>query len=330
MRIFVVACLMFGGAMLPLLGCADASTEREDAAAQPADADADALADAAPADAEDAADAGADAEPLLPDTTQAEAPLCVASGTQRWIVTRFEFLGANEDGSVEGFDIDGRVSNATDDEGCNQFDGTSADGVGGIDNQLASLLPTLAATGVDLDELIGARVREGTLMLVAEQEGTAEVCEAMTFQRGDGDPLTGSDGQFVPYQTLDLYEGATRSTTTSCDWVAPCALELAGDVLVLEFLFITQEIRIELFAWQGRLSLRDDGSFEGLIGGAVALDSVLAILASLGGCGDDPIREALEPLVPRFADVFPDEDGACTGISAAVRVEAVPIYLFED
>jgi hypothetical protein len=328
-RAVLVRCLV-GVLMIAGVACSEPDTTPPDSDASDASVTPDADVDAA--DSVDAAATDADTEPsdapLLADVDA--VPACVAEGTGTWIVTRFEFLGANPDGTVEGFDIDGRVSNATDDEGCNQFDGTSADGVRGIDNQLSSLLPALEATGVSLDVLIGARIREGTLLLVAERDGTAETCVAMRFQRGDGDPLYGTDGTFVPYQTLDRYEGATVSTTTSCAWTSPCELALSGELLTLEFLFLTQEIQIELAAWQGRLTLRDDGSFEGLIGGAVALDSVMAIVAGLGGCGDDPIREVLEPLLPRFADVFPDASGDCTGLSATVRVEAVPIYLFED
>lgn len=266
-------------------------------------------------------DAGADAPAV---------PACHEHTTGTWLVTRFEFLGANEDGTVDGFDLDDRVSTAADDGGCNKFDATASDGTPGIDNQLSELLPALEATGVSLDTLIGARIREGTLLLVAELDGEATACASLQFQRGDGDPLFDTTGTYLPFQTLDRYDGATQSATTSCDWVDACSLDASGDLLVIEFLFITQEIRIDLQSWRGSLELQSDGSLRGLIGGGVSLDSAMNIVTSLGGDGDQPIRDVIEPLLPRFADVFPDAEGDCSGISAAVRIEAVPIFLFDD
>ena len=292
---------------------------------------ADAGADAG-ADARDAASAAHVTDAGVPDVdadSRVPAPACFEQSTGAWIVTRFEFLGENEDGTIEGFDVDGHVSGGNDDEGCDHADGTSPDGVPGIDNQLSLLLPALEATGVDLDALIDARIREGTLLLVAQLEATAEACGAVRFQRGDGEALLDANSAMLPYQTLDLYEGATRSASDTCAWVSPCALEASGELLVLEFLFITQEVRIDFASWQGRFELRDDGSLSGLIGGAVSLESAMGIVTSLGGCGDGPIRDVVEPLLPLFADVFPDESGDCTGLSATVRVEAVPVFLFE-
>lgn len=299
--------------------------------------------DDAPADTTDVADGGdvaADTTDVTTDAGEGSAdaaadaavpgPTCLDSATGTWLVTRFEFLGTNEDGTVDGFDLDDRVSTARDDGGCNKLDDTSSAGTPGIDNQLSELLPALEATGVSLDVLIDARIQEGTLLFAAQLDGTGESCDGLRFQRAEGDPLFATTGRYLPMQTLDLYDGATESTTTSCAWTEGCGLTAAGDELVLEFLFITQEIRIELTSWQGEFRVRDDGTLEGLIGGSVELDSAMDIVTSLGGCGDGPIRDVLEPILPRFADVFPDENGDCTGISAAVRVEAVPIFLFDD
>ena len=328
-RAVLVRCLV-GVLMIAGAACSDPDTTTPDSDASDAAVTPDA--DVEEADTVDAAATDADTEPsdapLLADVDA--VPACVAQSTGIWVVTRFEFLGANEDGTVEGFDIDDRVSTAADPQGCNTFDGTSSAGVPGIDNQLSTLLPALAAVGVSLDELIDARVREGTLLLTAQRVGTDLTCDAMRFQRGDGDPLYGTDGRIVPFQTLDLYEGATETTTTSCEWVAPCELAIAGEQFVLEFVFITREIRIDLLGWKGHLTLGDDGSFEGMLGAALSLESVPGLLDALGGGDDAAVRNVVATVLPRLADAFPDEAGDCTGVSATLRVEAVPIYLFED
>jgi hypothetical protein len=142
--------------------------------------------------------------------------------------------------------------------------------------------------------------------------------------------LFGADGRTLAYQTVELYDGAVESTSTSCESNGECGLSAAGDDLTIEFTFITQEIRIDLSTWQGDFEIADDGTLTGMVGGAVALDGVMDIVEGLGGCGDEPIREVLEPLLPNFADVFPDDDGQCTGISVAVRIEALPVYLFDE
>lgn len=279
--------------------------------------------------ATDAGDAG-EGDDAGGDDAAIAAPACAESATGTWIITRFEFLATNPDGTVDGYDVDGVVSDGSDAEGCAKVDATSSDGTEGIDNQLAVLLPALEATGVSLQTLIGARIKEGQIVFVTELDGTYDDCDAVRFQRGDGEVLFGSDGSTLAYQTLGLYEGATESTSTTCESTSECGVRVTGEQLTLEFLFITQEIRIDLFEWQGDFEVGDDGTLTGLIGGAVGLDGVMDIVEGLGGCGDEPIRQALEPLLPNFADVFPDEDGQCTGISVAVRIEAVPIYLFED
>ena len=72
-----------------------------------ADAAADAHAAAAVADVTDAAAPDVDVDARVP------APACLEQSTGAWIVTRFEFLGENEDGTIEGFDVDGHVSGGT-------------------------------------------------------------------------------------------------------------------------------------------------------------------------------------------------------------------------
>lgn len=277
-------------------------------------------------DADEVADAGApDAAPDV-----AAGPACAAASTGTWLVTRFEFVGAGEGGRTEGFNVDGLVSTASDPGGCRKADVVGPDGTEGVDNQFATLLPALSTIGVDLDSLINQRVLEGTLLLVVRMNGSFSDCEGLTFQRGAGPVLFDADGSLTSHQTLDLEEGATVSTTTACDFDAACGGTAGGDSLVLEFLFISSEIRLEFIAWQSAFQVDANGSLQGLLGGAVTLDSVNEIVGNLGGCGDERIREAIEPLIPRAADVFPDETGTCQALSGALRIEAVPVYLFGD
>ncbi|MCB9508161.1 MAG: hypothetical protein H6697_10940 [Myxococcales bacterium] len=279
--------------------------------------------------AEDAPGDGSVDDGTLADA--APAPLaCAARTTGAWLVTRFDFVEAGEGGVVAGFDLDGLVSGPGDAAGCSKPDATGPDGTTGVDNQLASFLPLLAALGVSLEDLIAARVREGTLLMVMQMDGEFGACEGLRFRRGEGVLLTDADGEPSSHQTLSLQPGSTVSTASTCTFNEDCAGDASGDSLVLEFAFLDREIRIDLQSWRGTFVGEDDGTLTGLIGGVVPLADVMGIVTSLGGCGDERIRQALEPIVPGLADIFPNEAGECQGISAALRVEAVPVFLFED
>lgn len=350
----------FAAAALLAAACSDSAGVRSGADTEPSggdptldvaglDADAGAAADGADAAPDSGSDARSDAAPETDagaaDTApgddaaaQGDAPpadagavaACAQRATGTWLVTRFEFVGTGEGGRTEGFDIDDRVSTAADTEGCGKPDATAPDGTRGIDNQFATLIPLLHAIGVDLDALINQRVREGTLLLVVRMDGEFGACRGLSFQRGAGEVLADTDGAPTSHQTLSLEPGATVSTANDCSFDDACTGSATGDSLVIEFTFISNEIRLEFIAWRSAFQVDDRGSLDGLIGGAVSLDSVMAIVNSLGGCGDERIRDAIAPVIPRAADVFPDESGACQGLSGALRIEAVPVYLFED
>ncbi|MCA9638968.1 MAG: hypothetical protein KC420_23230, partial [Myxococcales bacterium] len=126
-----------------------------------------ALAAAGCGDGASSADAGTDApRPLA---------ACDSPGTTRsMVLSTFGFVrpDAMRGNRVDGFDLDDRVSTAGDAEGCRHADFTSPDGITGIDNQLARLLPVVdMMTGGAVDGLVQAAVNNGQLLIAITLDG---------------------------------------------------------------------------------------------------------------------------------------------------------------
>ena len=58
------------------------------------------------------------------------------------------FTRLDKDGRAPGFDLDHKVSDETDVDTCSQADFIGIDGTPGIDNQFATLVPLIEATGI--------------------------------------------------------------------------------------------------------------------------------------------------------------------------------------
>jgi len=268
------------------------------------------------------ADAGVDMSPP-------PAPLdCTGADDRCLFVVSTLSIGTEDPdtGAVPGFDLDGRISDATDDLGCNQEDWVSPDGVPGIDNQVASLGPVLeTVSGEDLQDAIDASLADGSLILLMELEGvdatsdetvTLDVASGSTV---DGDPPTLDGSAIAPGQsfTIDLtpVDGATAVLRDGVLEASVSELPLA--------LPIDATTTLDLLIRGARLraTVTEVPSLEdGLIGGSLAVDEFVTAFQVVAPDVDSAlIRSVLEGV----ADLEPDGDGICQAVSIGITFESV-------
>lgn len=122
------------------------------------------------------------------------------------VVRALTFNREDPKGVAVGMNLDGFVSESNDGRSCNKSDFVSPDGVPGIDNELAKLLPLIDIAGENaLEGLVQGSIDEGRLLMVFEvtrmEDGTAD----LRVLRGMDMPLLGTDGRILEGQTLSLH-----------------------------------------------------------------------------------------------------------------------------
>src|SRR5687768_14774767 len=124
---------------------------------------------------------------------------------QTWVMREIRFV-RQVDGVSDGFDLDGVDGGL---EGCGIADFTSPDGVPGVDNAFARMIPALELTeAAAVEPLIQDAINSGQLLLLVELAGvddTAEdECVDVGLMRGAGEALVGGDVLLVSGQTLEV------------------------------------------------------------------------------------------------------------------------------
>ncbi|MBP6835378.1 MAG: hypothetical protein KA978_31630 [Deltaproteobacteria bacterium] len=238
------------------------------------------------------------------------------------VVTRMRFVKATMPGVVDGFDLDGRVSRNDDAASCRRVDFTSPDGTTGIDNQLSLLVPVLETqTAGALDEAVQAAINSGQLLLSMSIEGLDDrrddPCVQLVFRQLRGMPFVGSDHRLDPGQTFETArdQPVSRVTGRMRDGVieaGPFPLALPVAVLDARFVLNLHNARI-------RLRWRSDDTFDGMVGGGIPADELIAIVQTLGI--PQELRSLVARLVNGITDLDPDADGNCRRFSSALSFE---------
>ena len=243
-----------------------------------------------------------------------------------YLFDQLEFIVEQDDG-LDGFDLDDQS------EDCGVEDATSPEGATGIDNQLGAIwdvLPDTVATV--LPTAIDTSLESGTMMVVMELVGPPDFSvdgpAVLVFRQGAGQVLVSSTGRPLSGQTADLASEDNLLGLT--DQVDINGGLLEGTELSLTFRLQYLDTDVELTVVRGKVQIieESDGGLQMRLGGVVPLDSVMDIVAGLGGAGDANLAATLEALLPLLVDARTDPAGECDGISGAFRGHAVPVHLF--
>lgn len=281
------------------------------------------------------ADSGhSDADTGVPDADAADGgptPVCDGTGPTGFFVIRSLAIGReNPPGTALGFDLDGRVSDDTDERGCFQPDFVDPDGTPGVDNQYAVLAPTLESAGAHLDPALRAGVASGDVLLLLELEPGTDMCTSMSLYHGivpaGGPPTLDASGLIVAGQTFELDRASVDASGAAVQRVVSVHVG-GGRVLgrpldvFLELPGATTSIPLRIRDASIRFDATATTLTNGVIGGSLDIDEFAAAVASIAGDSlpIDLIRSTLETV----ADLGVDAAGICRQLSVSLVFDAV-------
>lgn len=229
-------------------------------------------------------DVGPDAPDAMADASIDVSPTCTLpdlAGTYT-IASIPEVRIADGLEVVEGADIDLRTSDTSDVLGCQIPDFDDPDGTRGIDNQLASLKPTLDGF-VDVDEAFLAA--DVSFQLRTEMEAG---CDVVVLTSGD-----------TEYRAVASVSGAILRARF-------------GPSSAMQFPSLDPTTPWTLRNVQLRYDLMERAAW---IAGSLDIDDVVAGFVAVAEVPEDVLRTTLESI----ADLEPDSAGSCVSISAGVE-----------
>ena len=274
--------------------------------------------------------------PSVSDTGTApvDAATCDASGGRRhWVMTGLTFVRVQEDGSSDGFDLDGEVTETGDNGvGCGIPDMEGPDGTEGVDNAFARLLPVLETTEfIGVEAIIDAAIKSGEVLLIPEVDGAESLveddCVTVGLRRGSGDPMLDTSGELLASQTLDLdptfadIEVGDLPITDGSVQARPFSLSLPVSIL-------NADLSFDIGGGAIRYDLAADGTLSGVMAGGLST-AYLREVASTENVSEE-VYALVDSVVDSVADLAPDDAGQCTQISVTLGFTAVPVYVFED
>lgn len=238
------------------------------------------------------------------------------------------------DGTVsEGFDLDGRVSDGSDRLSCGRADFTTPDGVRGIDNQVARLVPLVEAQagGVRLDDILATAVNNGQMLLALELDGLDDErndpCVTVQLRPLMGTPSLGTDGRIEVGQTFDARTDGVVSRVEGgriVDGVLDAGpAEIALPVTILDASFVLH-VHDALIHFE----IDEEGNFSGALGGGVDIEEMITVSQSLNV--PSALMGAVMTLLSNNADLARDpETNRCGQISATLLFQSVPAFVYD-
>lgn len=251
---------------------------------------------------------------------------------QMAVIRKLDFIRA--DGEVSrGMNLDMHVSAPDSSEGCFKGDYITPEGVEGIDNQFARLLPAIESVGgaEGFESAIQRAINNGDVLLGLQlhriEDIEQDACLEVQFQRLTGRPTIGAIGLIEPGQTFDPDLEAPSSSVDDA-WIeggtlqaGPFELKLPMQIGNFQLLMTIYDARIEA-------RVLEDGSIEGMMAGAIEVAEILALLETIEDGTD--LLGVIRSVLSRSADLDKNEEGKCQKISLAVDFEATPAFLFAD
>ena len=257
-------------------------------------------------------------------------------GATSHIVRTLAFTVPNEDGTVPGTNLDGRVSDRSDAETCRVKDFVSPNGTEGVDNQFSILWQAVRGLVDDsVDGLLQNTINEGRILLLITLEGVDDVendpCVTLRLREASGVPVIGTDGAILDGQTFDLKTDGHEAVTTASivDGVLrtdPFDATIPISVLRVLFNLRAHDMIIEA-------DVAADGTLTGTLSAAIEVAQIAEEGANIGTMDAAAARfaDALPLLLERNADLARNpETGKCEHLSASLQFEAKRAFLFEQ
>ena len=231
---------------------------------------------------------------------------------------------------VDGFNLDGLVSDGSSEAGCYHADLESTDGELGIDNHFASILPVLQSTQVGaVETLIQNSIDEGTHLLFLELSGVDDWDNDATmnvrFRTGYGDALLGTDGMLLAHQTFNAHDDSPDSDLPGARivdgvlHVGPFDCAVAAKVFGVVY-------ELPVYGAMIRATLGPEGGIDaGLLGGGIPVQAFVDLAEEVDP-GHGQLWQDIQLFVALLGDWDQDGDGTCELESMATRITGIPAY----
>lgn len=242
-----------------------------------------------------------------PPETCTAAQCADPGGSVLWVLSGLRLPEVNEQGRVDGFNLDDQVSSTFNEEGCQRLDATSPSGTPGIDNELARLAPVvdpilLSQFGTTVSDSVESVIFSGSLLV-----GVVFTPNGATYDVSivELSPVGGIDYDSNGIEAGQTWEvvGAPLATITG-------VTSLEGRVVLRGF-----DLDIELAEVVGSPTLAISSSVLQLDLGPTAGAAMLA-----GGADPTPFRDAVPgaSLLIR-SDLRLSGSSTCNGVSAGLH-----------
>jgi hypothetical protein len=230
-----------------------------------------------------------------------------------------------EDGVTWGADLDGNTT------GCGIDDYVDPEGSGGIDNALGGLVPILELTeGAAIEVYLQNMINSGELLLMIEIEDLDDpmddTCVDVNLVRALGSPTVGTDKIIESGQTFDRDPNLPSSRTEGMS-ISSGTLLATPLYVSLPIQYFDDHLTINLQGSTLRVDQGIDGHVSGYLAGGVLTEEITSFV---DGRGDIDIGDLMISLLETNADLWPDETGACTGISFVLEYRAKPAFFYLD
>ena len=257
---------------------------------------------------------------------------CDGQGPSQVLLTRKITFSRAELDVSEGFDLDGFVSGTTDPRGCYVEDFVDPDGVEGIDNSMARLLPVLDNTeAAALEPIVQDSINGGALLLMVElsdlDNTEDDACVDIDIFKGFGQPMIGNDGWLLANQTL-VIDPESPVTPASSHFEGGRLEAGPIDVVALPIQVLDLDSTLELFNVRMRLEPGEDGNWTGILAGGLEVDDIVdtATLQNV----DPAVFDLIGPVLYAVSDLAPDGAGSCEQLSVTMELDLVPAFVYED
>ena len=239
------------------------------------------------------------------------------------VVSEVGFHGELEPGVVYVFNLDGRVSDTSDEETCGKTDFTSSVGEPGVDNQLAAIWPIVdGLVGDQVTSLLQQAISDGRFLLMMELTGLDDPQndDEVVFKvmRGSLVPQYNADGIIVPAQTYTIDHSFPKSIVTDAK-VVDGVLEAGPIEFEVPIFIFDAAFGMKFNDGRLRIELQEDGTFSGVMAGAVNIDSFLGEILQTAAAQE---AELVLPIFQSYADME-KVDGECKSFSAAFTFKSV-------
>jgi hypothetical protein len=258
------------------------------------------------------------------------AASCAGGSEKSLVLTRIAFARQMPMGVSVGFQLIDHIAMEGDSETCGHGSLTDPEGRKGINNQLSVLMPAVdAVTNGAADPLVQEAINGGMLLygvripnLQGQAQGDAS-CVNLEFRMLGGKPNVGTDQRLDPNQTFDTQPGLPISTVRGV--MKAGVIEAGPFELTMPIRILDAQFNQVLRGTRVRITLHEDGSASGVIGGGITKSELIDNIKPLG---IGMVKDLLPTLLDSIADLEPESTSHdCRQFSGAFSFDAKNAFI---